>query len=166
MDIGGVLAPVIRAMVGIDFAWCDLGRWCCLGSGPCCFYNKWKILQYQAYGHFAFFYGIHFLVEAHCTKTFFCVFLCLSYVCFVPVSNLLDMYSSIWWGVFSSKFLFVTDPKPKFGWRVFGGPRSPKKFHVLGDPKIFTKTLQCCWGCLDLAMPLGLSNFQIYFTFI
>jgi hypothetical protein len=34
----------------------------------------------------------------------------------------------------------------------------------LGAPKIFTKTLQCCWGCLELAMPLGLSNFQIYFT--
>jgi hypothetical protein len=32
-----------------------------------------------------------------------------------------------------SKFLFVTDPKPKFGWRVFGGPRSPKTFEVLGD---------------------------------
>jgi hypothetical protein len=76
------------------------------------------------------------------------------------------MYSSIWRGVFLSKFLFVTDPKPKFGWRVFGGPRSSKTFHVLGAPKIFTKTLQCCWGCLDLAMPLGLSNFQIYFTIL
>ncbi len=83
--------------------------------------------------------------------------------CIVPVSNLLDMYSSIWQGVFSSKFLFATDPKPKFGWRVFRGPRSPKTIHVLGDPKRFTKTLQCCWGCLvDLAMPLGLSNFQKY----
>jgi hypothetical protein len=100
------------------------------------------------------------------TKTFFRVFSCSSYVGFVPVSDLLDMYSLIWQGVFSSKFLFVTDPKPKFGWRVFGGPRSPKTFHVLGDPKRFTKTLQCCWGCLDLAMPLGLSYFQIYFTIL
>jgi hypothetical protein len=97
-------------------------------------------------------------------KNFFRVFLCSSYVGFVPVSNLLDMHSSIWRGVFSSKFLFVTGPKPKFGWRVFGGPRSPKTFHVLGDPKKITKTLQCCWGCLDLPMPLGLSNFQIYCT--
>ncbi len=100
------------------------------------------------------------------TKTFFRVFSCLLYVGFVPVSDLLDMNSSIRQGVFSSKFLFVTDPKPKFGWKVFGGPRSPKTFHVLGDPKRFTKTLQCCWGCLDLAMPLGLSNFQIYFTIL
>jgi hypothetical protein len=60
----------------------------------------------------------------------------------------------------------VTDPKPSFGWRVFGGPRSPKTFHVLGDTKRFTKTLQCCWGCLDLAMPLGLSHCQIYFTIL
>jgi hypothetical protein len=63
--------------------------------------------------------------------------------------------------------VFVHDwPKPKFGWRVFGGPRSPKTFHVLGDSKRFTKTLQCCGGCLDLAMPLGLSNFQIFLTIL
>ncbi len=99
-------------------------------------------------------------------KPFYRVFLCSSYVGFVPVSDLLDIYCSIWRGVFSLKFLFVTDPKPKFGWRVFGGPRSPKTFHVLGAPKIFTKTLQCCWGCLVLAMPLGLSNFQIYLTIL
>jgi hypothetical protein len=99
-------------------------------------------------------------------KNFFHAFLCSLYVGFVPVSNLLDMYSLIWRGVFLSKFLFVTDPKPKFDWRVFGGLRSPKTFHVLGDPKRFTKTLQCCWGCLDLAMPLGLSNFQIYVTIL
>jgi hypothetical protein len=66
------------------------------------------------------------------TKTFF-VFFCLSYVGFVPVSDLLDMFSLIWQGVFLSKVLFMTDPKPKFGWRVFEGPRSPKTFHVLGD---------------------------------
>jgi hypothetical protein len=67
------------------------------------------------------------------TKTFFPVFSCSSYVGFVPVSNLLDMYCLIWRCVFLSKFLFVTDPKPKFGWRVFGGDRSPKTFEVLGD---------------------------------
>jgi hypothetical protein len=99
-------------------------------------------------------------------KTFLCVFLCSLYVGFVPVSNLLDMYCSIWQGVFSLKFLFMTDPKPKFGWRVFGGPRSPKTFEVLGDPKVIYETLQCCWGCLNLAMPLGLSNFQIYTTIL
>ncbi len=44
-------------------------------------------------------------------ENFFRVFLCSSYVGFVPVSNLLDMYSLIWQGVFSSKFLFVTDTK-------------------------------------------------------
>jgi hypothetical protein len=89
-------------------------------------------------------------------KNFFSCFLSSSYVGFVPVSNLLGIYSSIWECVFSSKFLFVTDPKPKFGWRVYRGPRSPKTFYVLGDPKRFTKILQCCWGCLDLAMPLGI----------
>ncbi len=94
------------------------------------------------------------------------VFLCSSYVGFVPVSDLLDKYYLIWRGVFLSMFLFVTDPKPKFGWRVFEGPRSPKTFHVLGDPKRLTKKLQCFWGCLDLAMPLGLSNFQIYFSIL
>ncbi len=57
-------------------------------------------------------------------ENFFRVFLCSLYVGFVPVSNLLDIHCSIWGGVFLSKFLFVTDPKPKFGWRVFGGPRS------------------------------------------
>jgi hypothetical protein len=61
-------------------------------------------------------------------KNFFCVFSCSSYVGFVPVSNLLDINWSIWWGEFLSKFLLVTDPKPSFGWRVFGGPRSPKTF--------------------------------------
>jgi hypothetical protein len=45
------------------------------------------------------------------TKTIFCVFLFSSYVGFVPVSNLLDIYSSIWQGEFSSKFLFMTDTK-------------------------------------------------------
>ncbi len=100
------------------------------------------------------------------TKTFLLCFFVFVVVGFVPVSDLLDIYCSTWWGVFSSKFLFVTDPKPKFGLRVFGGPRSPKTFHVLGAPKIFTKTLQCCWGCLDLAMPLGSSNFQIYLTIL
>jgi hypothetical protein len=42
----------------------------------------------------------------------------------------------------------VTDPKPKFGWRVFKGPRSPKSFEVLGDPKIYE----------NFAMLLGLSK--------
>ena len=37
IDIGGVLALVILAMVGINFAWYGRGRWCCSGSGPCCF---------------------------------------------------------------------------------------------------------------------------------
>ncbi len=76
-------------------------------------------------------------------------FSCSSYVGFVPVSNLLDIYSSIQRGVFSSKFLFVTDPKPKFGWRVFGGQRSPKTFEVLGDPEVIYE---------NFAMPLGLSR--------
>jgi hypothetical protein len=43
----------------------------------------------------------------------------------------------------------VTDPKPKFGWRVFGGPKSPKTFKVLRDPKVIYK---------NFAMPLGLSK--------
>jgi hypothetical protein len=51
--------------------------------------------------------------------------------------------------VFSSKFLFVTDPKPKFGWRVFGGPRSSKTLKVLGDSKGIYK---------NFAMLLGLSK--------
>ncbi len=76
-------------------------------------------------------------------------FLCSWYVGFVPVSNLLDMYCSIWRGVFSSKFLFVTDPKPKFGWRVFGDPKSPKTFEALGHPKVIYK---------NFAMLLGLSK--------
>jgi hypothetical protein len=43
----------------------------------------------------------------------------------------------------------VTDPKPKFGWRVFRGPRSPKTFAVLGDPKVIYE---------NFAMLLGLSK--------
>jgi hypothetical protein len=43
----------------------------------------------------------------------------------------------------------MTDPKPKFGWRVYGGPRSPKTFKVLGDPKVIYK---------NFAMLLGLSK--------
>jgi hypothetical protein len=80
------------------------------------------------------------------------IFLCLVfllYVGFVPVSILLDIYCSIWQGEFSSKFLVVTDPKPKFGQRVFGGPRSPKTFKVLGYLKVIYK---------NFAMPLGLSK--------
>ncbi len=84
---------------------------------------------------------LHWGQSLQLTKTFYRVFLCSSHVGFVLVSNLLDIYCSIWRGVFLSKFLFVTDPKPKFGLRVFGGPRSPKTFHVLGDPKTFMKTL-------------------------
>jgi hypothetical protein len=61
-------------------------------------------------------------------KNFFVCFSFSSYVGFVPVSNLLDIYCYIWQGEFWSKFLFVTDTKPKFGWRVFVGPRSPKTF--------------------------------------
>jgi hypothetical protein len=68
---------------------------------------------------------------------------------FVRVSYLLDMYCSLRQGEFLSKFLFMTDPKPKFGWRVFGGPRSPKTFKVLGDPKVIYE---------KFAMPLGLSK--------
>jgi hypothetical protein len=45
--------------------------------------------------------------------------------------------------------MFVTDPKPKFGWRVFGGLRSLKTFEVLGDPKVIYK---------NFAMLLGLSK--------
>ncbi len=82
-------------------------------------------------------------------KNFFPVFSCSSYEGFVPVSDLLDMHCSIWRGVFSSKFLFVTDPKPKFGWRVFVGSRSPKTFEVLGDPKVIYE---------NFAMLLGLSK--------
>ncbi len=43
----------------------------------------------------------------------------------------------------------MIDPKTKFGWRVFGGPRSPKTFEVLGDPKVNYK---------NFAMLLGLSK--------
>ncbi len=82
-------------------------------------------------------------------ENFFSCFLCSLYVGFVPVSNLLDVYCPVWQGVFSSKFLFMTDPKPKFGWRVFGGPRSPKMFEVLGDPKVIYQ---------NFAMLLGLSK--------
>jgi hypothetical protein len=59
------------------------------------------------------------------------------------------MYCSIWQGVLLLKFLFMTDPKPKFGWRVFRGPRSPKTFEVLRDPKVIYK---------NFAMLLGLSK--------
>ncbi len=51
--------------------------------------------------------------------------------------------------VFVVVFVFLTDPKPKFGWRVFGGPRSPKTFEVLGDPKVIYE---------NFAMLLGLSK--------
>jgi hypothetical protein len=74
---------------------------------------------------------------------------------FVPVSNLLDMYCSIWRGVFSSKFLFVTDPKPKFGWRAFGGPRSPKTFEVLGDPKVIYENFPMLLGLSKLGNTSG-----------
>ena len=47
------------------------------------------------------------------------------------------------------KCLFVTDTKPKFGWRLFLGPRSPKTFEVLGDPKVIYE---------NVAMLLGLSK--------
>jgi hypothetical protein len=43
----------------------------------------------------------------------------------------------------------VTDTKPKFGWRVFVGLRSPKTFKVLGDPKVIYE---------NFALPLGLSK--------
>ncbi len=82
-------------------------------------------------------------------------FLCSLYVGFVPVSNLLDMYCSIWQGVFSTKFLFVTDPNPKFGWRVFGGPRSPKTFHVMGDPKVIYKNIAMLLGLSKLGNAIG-----------
>ena len=54
--------------IGIYFAWCCRGRWCCSGSGPSYFYNKLKSLQYQAYGHFEFFYAKSAFAMAHCTS--------------------------------------------------------------------------------------------------
>ncbi len=63
--------------------------------------------------------------------------------------------------------VFVCDwPKTKIWLESFWRPQISQNIHVLGDPKTFTKTLQCCWSCLELAMPLGLSKFQIYFTIL
>jgi hypothetical protein len=52
----------------------------------------------------------------------------------------------------------VTDTKPKFGWRVFVGPRSSKTFKVLGDPKAIYKNFQLIALAETL---LGLSILQI-----
>jgi hypothetical protein len=42
----------------------------------------------------------------------------------------------------------------------------PKHLKFWEIQKWFSKTLKCCWGCLNLAMPLGLSNFEIYFAIL
>ncbi len=68
--------------------------------------------------------------------------------------------------MFSSKILFATDPKPKFGWRVFEGPRSPKTFEVLGDPKVIYKNFAMLLGLSKLGNAAGVvefSNLYCYF---
>ena len=40
INIGGVSAPVILAMAGLNFVRTAHGRRCFSWSGPCCFYNK------------------------------------------------------------------------------------------------------------------------------
>ncbi len=91
------------------------------------------------------------------TKTIYRVFLCSSYVGFVPVSDLLDMYCLIWRGVFLSKFLFVTDPNQNLVGEFSEAPDLPKHFRFWEIPKDLPKdcnaarvvqTWQCCWGCL------------------
>jgi hypothetical protein len=58
-------------------------------------------------------------------------------------------------------FLEAPDlPKPFKFWEL------PKLFKFWELPKLLPKHLQCYRGCLDFAMPLGLSNCQIYFTIL
>ncbi len=54
-----------------------------------------------------------------------------------------------------SKILFVTDLKLKFVWRVFGGPRSPKTFKVLGDPKMIYTNFAMLLGLYKLCNAAG-----------
>jgi hypothetical protein len=82
-------------------------------------------------------------------ENFFHVFLCLLHVGFVPVSNLLDMYSSIWQGVLLSKFLFVTDPKPKIWLESFWRPQISQNISCFGRSKKIYE---------NIAMLLGLSR--------
>jgi hypothetical protein len=76
------------------------------------------------------------------------------YVGFIPVGNLLDIFVSVWQNEFLLMFLFVTDTKLKFGWRVFAGPSFTKTFYVLLNPKVFDKNfhfiafITIFWGCL------------------
>jgi hypothetical protein len=61
--------------------------------------------------------------------------------------------------VFLSKIFFVTDPKPKFSRRVFGGPRSPKTFELLGDPKVIYENFAMLLGLSKLGNAAGVSSF-------
>ncbi len=62
-----------------------------------------------------------------------------------------------------SKFLFVTDTKPKFGWRVFVGLRSHKSFKVLVNPKVVYENFH--FIALAEILP-GLSILKIYITIL
>ena len=72
-------------------------------------------------------------------KPFYRVFLCSLYVGFVPVSDLLDISSSIWGGVFSLKFLFVTEPNQNLVGEFLEAPDLPKHEVFLELPKYLPK---------------------------
>jgi hypothetical protein len=74
--------------------------------------------------------------DASSLRKLFWYFSISSYVGFLLVSSLLAIFVSVWQSEFSPMFLFVTDTKPNFSWRVFVGPRSTKKNHVLVNPKV------------------------------
>jgi hypothetical protein len=57
----------------------------------------------------------------------------------------------------------MTDPKPKFGWRVFVGLRSPKTFKVLEDPKVIYENFHFI---APIEILLGLSILQISITIL
>jgi hypothetical protein len=73
----------------------------------------------------------------------------------------LDIFVSDWQGEFLPTFLFLTEKKNKFGWKVFVGPRSSKTFEILVNPKVTYKNFH--YIALT-AILLGLSILQISIT--
>ncbi len=67
--------------------------------------------------------------------------------------------------VFVEVFFALTQNQNLVG-ELSEAPDLPKHLKCWENQKWLTETLQSCWGCLNLAMPLGLSNFQIYFTIL
>jgi hypothetical protein len=95
---------------------------------------------------------------------FFVFFSFSLYVGFVPVSNLLDIYCSIWQGVFSSKFLFMTEARSviNFLWYCL-------RYYSIVPwivPPIVPKPSQKTWFFVEVLAPSEVLFEVLFFPFV